>query len=95
MRIRIPIRFVTVFGVTGLVALAVGIVLYLGFTSATKNTRLLMTGQAEVMIHSMERNLALWLNPVSEQARWIADHVAANPTDLSSIERTARAHLSV
>ena len=87
MPIRIPIRYITVFGVTALVAVAVGIVFYLGFVSATKNTRLLMSDQANVMINSMERNIALWLRPVQEQSKWIAEHVANNSNGTIDIEQ--------
>lgn len=84
---RIPIRYVTVFGAAALVALAVGIVFLLGIVSATKNTRLLMSDQANVMINSMERNIALWLRPVHEQASWIASHIMENAGDMSDLTR--------
>ena len=87
MKVRVPIRYLTVFGVATLVAVAVGIVFFLGFISATKNTRLLMSDQANVMINSMERNIALWLRPVHEQAKWIAQHVADNTNDINDMER--------
>lgn len=78
MRFRIPIRFITVFGVTALVALAVGIVFFLGLLSATKNTRLLMSDQAEGLINAMERDISLWLRPIHLQADWVAGHIASN-----------------
>ena len=84
---RIPIRYLTVFGVTALVALAVGIVFSLGFISATKNTRLLMSDQASVMINSMDRNIALWLRPMQEQANRIARHILDNPNNIRDMER--------
>ncbi len=86
MKLRIPIRFVTVFGVTALVAVAVGLVFYLGFASATKNTRLLMTNQSEGLISSMEQDIALWLEPVQLQANWVADYVSSNEQDLLELE---------
>ncbi len=86
MRTRVPLRYVTVFGVTALVSLAVGIVFFLGFFSATKNTRELMSDQATVMIRSMERDIALWLRPVYQQANWIARHVADNADAVSRLE---------
>jgi len=86
MAVRVPIRYITVFGVTALVALAVGIVFYMGFGSAAKNTRLLMSEQAAGLISSMERDLALWLRPVAQQANWIAEHVAAQSQDVSNLE---------
>jgi len=39
------------------------------------------------MINSMERNIALWLRPVHEQAKWIKEHVSNNADDISEIER--------
>lgn len=86
MRIRVPLRYLTVFGVTALVALAVGIVFFLGFVSAAKNTRLLMSDQAKVIISSMERDIALWLRPVNSQAKWVAQHIADNAEAVSELE---------
>lgn len=86
MKFRIPIRYLTVFGVTALVAFAVGIVFFLGFISATKNTRLLMSDQANVMINSMEQNIALWLRPVHEQAKWVDEHIVNNERDARNLE---------
>ncbi|MGQ7848095.1 adenylate/guanylate cyclase domain-containing protein [Granulosicoccus sp. 3-233] len=87
MSIRIPIRFITVFGVTTLVALAVGIVFVLGLVSATQNTRLLMSDQAKTLIIAMERDIGLWLRPVHQQADWIAEHVAHHALDIHQLER--------
>lgn len=87
MAIRIPIRYITVFGVTALVAVAVGLVFYLGVVSATKNTRLLMSDQADIMINSMERDIALWLRPVHNQAKWIAEYVVNNTNDNTDVDR--------
>ncbi|MFK7859696.1 MAG: adenylate/guanylate cyclase domain-containing protein [Granulosicoccus sp.] len=87
MRIRVPLRYITVFGVSALVALAVGIVFFLGFSSAAKNTRLLMSDQAKVMISAMERNISMWLQPVDSQASWVARHVSDNAEALSHLEQ--------
>ena len=87
IKMRIPIRYLTVFGVTALVAVAVGIVFSLGFISATKNTRLLMSDQASVMINSMDRNIALWLRPMQEQANRIARHVLDNEDNIKEMKR--------
>ena len=86
MKFRVPLRYVTVFGVTALVAVAVGIVFFLGFNSATKNTRLLMSDQAKVIISSMERDIALWLHPVDSQAKWIARHIENQAEAVSNLE---------
>ncbi len=87
MSLRIPIRFITVFGVTALVALAVGIVFLLGLVSATQNTRLLMSDQAETLVNAMERDIALWLRPIQQQADWIAEHVAQNAQSVDELEQ--------
>ena len=87
MRIRVPLRYLTVFSVTALVTLAVGIVFFLGFISATKNTRLLMSDQAEVIINSMERDIALWLRPVDQQAKWVSKHVVDNAEAVSELQQ--------
>lgn len=87
MRIRIPLRYITVFGVSALIAVAVGIVFFLGFFSAAKNTRHLMSEQANGMISSMERDISLWFRPVDSQAAWIAQHVAGNPEAASDFEQ--------
>ena len=86
MSFRIPIRFITVFGVTALVALAVGIVFYLGLASATQNTRMLMSDQAEGLVNAMEREIDLWLSPIDQQAHWIAGHVATNAEHVNDLE---------
>ncbi len=87
MSFRIPIRFITVFGVTALVALAVGIVFYLGLASAAQNTRLLMSDQAESLVNAMEREIDLWLSPIQQQAHWIAEHVATNAEHVNDLEK--------
>ena len=78
-RYRIPITAITVFGTSGLLALTVGLVLYLGFGQTMQTTRLLWAGQAEALIDGMEQSLKTSLQPVREQARWLA----AGITDLS------------
>ncbi|MFK8083397.1 MAG: adenylate/guanylate cyclase domain-containing protein [Granulosicoccus sp.] len=87
MGIRVPLRYITVFGVSALVALAVGVVFFLGFFSAAKNTRLLMSDQANVMISSMERDISLWLKPVNSQAAWVARHVKEKSETVSDLEQ--------
>jgi class 3 adenylate cyclase len=69
---RIPITAITVFGTSGLLAITVGIVIYLGFGQAMQTTRQLWAGQAETLIDGMEQSLYASLQPVQEQARWLA-----------------------
>ena len=74
-RYRIPITAITVFGTSTLLALSVGIVLYLGFNQAAETTRQLWAGQAKSMIDTMESNLESRLRPVRDQARSVADKI--------------------
>ena len=78
-RYRIPITAITVFGASALLAVSVGIVLYLGFNQAAKTTRQLWADQAQTLIDTMETNLENRLHPIRDQALWVAKDV----TDLS------------
>ena len=78
-RYRIPIIAITVFGVSALLAVSVGIVLYLGFNQAAEMTRQLWADQAKTLIDTMETNLENRLQPIRDQALWVARDV----TDLS------------
>ena len=79
---RIPIAVVAVFGLGGLVAIAVGISLYLGLSSATENTRRLLQDQVDSFIDTIEQRIDGRLQPVVEQARWIASHVERGALDI-------------
>jgi class 3 adenylate cyclase len=79
-RYRIPITAITVFGTSALLALSVGIVLYLGFNQAAETTRKLWADQAKTLIDAMEVNLENRLQPVHDQALWVARDI----TDLSA-----------
>ena len=56
-RLRIPITAITVFGASSMLALCIGIVLYLGFNQAAETTRQLWAGQADSLIDVMEQSL--------------------------------------
>ena len=84
-RYRIPITAITVFGTSSLLALSVGIVLYLGFNQAAETTRQLWAEQGKTLIDAMELSLDERLKPVTEQARWVARDVK-DLTDLSSLD---------
>jgi len=71
-RYRIPITAITVFGTSSLLALSVGIVLYLGFNQAAESTRQLWADKAQTLINSMESGLEARLQPVRDQALWVA-----------------------
>jgi len=71
-RYRIPITAITVFGASGLLAVTVGLVIYLGFGQTVQTTRMLWAGQAEALIDGMEQSLKASLEPVNAQAEWLA-----------------------
>ena len=66
---RFPITAITVVGLGALVALAVGVSLYLGLSSATENTRRLMAQRSEALVDGLEQRIASQLQPVMRQAR--------------------------
>ena len=72
---RIPITSITVFGASILLAVTVGIVLYLGFDQAVSSTRQLRADQADTLISAMEQGLESDLEPVREQAIWVAKDI--------------------
>ena len=75
IRRQFPITAITVVGLGALVALAVGMSLYLGLSSATENTRRLMAQRSEALVDSLELRIASQLRPVMRQARWAADQI--------------------
>ncbi len=83
---RIPITAITVFGVSSLLAISIGIVLFLGFSQAAKSTRQLLANQAGTLIDAMELSIDSRLKPVRDQARWIADniHDVSDPASLDA-----------
>jgi len=72
---RIPITAITVFGASILLAVTVGIVLYLGFDQAVSSTRELRADQADTLISAMEQGLDSNLKPIREQAIWVAKDI--------------------
>jgi len=78
---RIPITAITVFGTSSLLAVTVGIVLYLGFSQAANTTRQLWADKADTLISAMEQSLEFQLKPIREQARWVVNDI----DDLSNL----------
>ena len=74
-RLRYPITAVTVVGLGALVALAVGVSLYLGLASATENTRRLMAQRSEALVDGLEQRIASQLQPVVRQAQWAVEQI--------------------
>lgn len=87
--VRIPITAITVFGASSMLALCVGIVLYLGFNQAAETTRQLWADQASSLIDVMENSLDTRLQPVRDQALWVAEevHDLSDPASLDSFFR--------
>lgn len=84
-KFRIPITAITVVSTSVLLAISAGIVLYLGFNQAVNNTQRLWADQAEAIIGSMEQSLEFQLNPVRDQALWVAEDVK-DLSDLSAYD---------
>ena len=74
-RYRFPITAIAVVGSGVLVALAVGVSLFLGLSAATENTRRLLASQSETLVDAIERRLESQLQPVVQQARWVVDQI--------------------
>ena len=72
---RIPITAITIFGTSSLLAITAGIVLYLGFSQAATSTRQLWADQADTLIGAMEMSLNFRLEPIREQAKWVAKDI--------------------
>ena len=74
-RYRFPITAIAVAGSGALIALAVGVSLYLGLSSATENTRRLMSARSQALVDALERRIEAQLQPVEQQARWVVDQI--------------------
>ena len=86
-RRRISVTTVAVFGLGTLVALAAGVVLWLGLGSAAESTRSLIEERSDAVLDTLERRLRSRLAPVNAQARWIASLVADGSVDLEDEAR--------
>lgn len=75
VKFRIPIAAITVFGTSGLLAVTVAVVLFLGFGQAVHTTRQLWADQAKTLIDGMEQSLDSRLLPIREQALWVAREI--------------------
>ena len=84
---RVPITAVAVFGLGALVALAAGVVLWLGLGSAAESTQRLIHERSDTVLDGLERELRNRLEPVTEQASWIASLVADGTLDLTDEAR--------
>ncbi|MCY4450576.1 MAG: hypothetical protein OXC01_01365 [Immundisolibacterales bacterium] len=82
-RRRISVTSVAVFGLGALVAIAAGAVLWLGLGSAAESTRRLIHERSDTVLDSLEQELGSRLEPITEQARWIAALVEDGKLDLA------------
>ena len=83
---RLPIVAVAVFGLGGLVALSVGLTLYLGLSAAERNTSELLVVRSRSIVDELEAELHATLDPVVAQAHWIAERVSSGEVDLSETD---------
>ena len=84
---RVPITAVAVFGLGALVALAAGVVLWLGLGSAAESTQQLIHERSDTVLDGLERELRNRLDPITEQASWIASLAADGTLDLTDEAR--------
>ncbi len=80
-RIRVPITVVLIFGSAGMTFVAVALALYLGFSGAIENTRVLFYQQAERMIDRLIGEIGYELDPVYRHAQEIAKRVESGNFD--------------
>lgn len=82
---RIPITAITVFGTSSLLAFTVAIVLLLGFGQAVQSTRQLYANEAQDLIDQMEQSLDARLQPIRDQAQWVARDIK-DLSDLAALD---------
>jgi class 3 adenylate cyclase len=80
-RLRLPITAVAVFGLGALMAVAVGLELFLGLRAAARNTSDLLQARSTTLVNVLEAKLDAMLSPVVLQAHWIAERVAEGSLD--------------
>jgi len=81
--LRLPIGPLLAVGFGGLMLIAVAGVLLAGLGSAQHNTFELLGEKADAAVQGMVDKIDATLRPVEDQARWIADAVAAGKVDVS------------
>ena len=85
-RYRFPITAIAVAGFGALVAFAVGASLFLGLSSATENTRRLMASRSETIVDALDRGIEAQLQPVVEQAQWVASQIEGGHVKLDDTQ---------
>lgn len=74
-RFRYPITAIAVVGLGALVALAVGVSLYLGLSSAAENTRRLIAQRSETLVNDLDRRITSQLQTVVQRSRWAVEQI--------------------
>ena len=72
---RYPIAAIAVVGLGALVALAVGVSLYLGLSSATENTRRLVAQRSATLVNDLDRRITSQLRTVVQRSRWAVEQI--------------------
>ena len=85
-RYRFPITAIAVVGLGALVALAVGVSLHLGLSSAAENTRRLMALRSETLVDAIDQRLEAELQPVVRQARWMVEQIESGHVRLDDTQ---------
>jgi class 3 adenylate cyclase len=75
------ITAVLVFGSAGATLIAVGLALFLGITSAGKNTQTLLYGQSEQLIDGLINSIEQELQPIQRQTHFVATQVKNGTVD--------------
>ena len=86
MRYRFPITAIAVIGLGTLVALAVGVSLHLGLSSAAENTRRLMALRSETLVDAIDQRLEAELQPVVRQALWMVEQIESGHVPLDDAQ---------
>ena len=85
-RVQVPIAAIAVAGLATLVALAVGVSLFLGLSSATENTRQLIAARSEALVDMLERRIESQLQPVMQQAQWAVEQIELGNVSLDDTQ---------
>ncbi len=85
-RYRFPITAIAVVGLGALVALAVGVSLHLGLSSAAENTRRLMALRSETLVDAIDQRLEAELQPVLRQALWMVEQIESGQVRLDDAQ---------
>ena len=72
---RYPITAIAVVGLGALVALAVGVSLYLGLSSAAENTRRLVAQRSGTLVNDLDRRITSQLQTVVQRSRWAVEQI--------------------